>query len=206
MLQTFAVEGRTLALLKQLQQMPLLQNSRLVGGTALALQLGHRNSIDLDFFGEFQNSHIDFLNAFNSEGLMVNSLQNTKSIHIFEIEGVKVDIVNYPYKWLEEPIEEDGIKLSGLKDIASMKLAAITNRGTKKDFIDMYFLLQHFSLNEMLEYYKTKYNTNSIYNVIRSLVYFADAENDPMPKIYKTAIWNEVKSVIKKSVEKISGV
>lgn len=204
MLRTFTVERRTLALLKQLQQMPLLQNSRLVGGTALALQLGHRNSIDLDFFGEFQNSYIDFLNTFNNEGLTVNSLQNTKSIHIFEIEGVKVDIVNYPYKWLEDPIEDDGIKLSGLKDIASMKLAAITNRGTKKDFIDMYFLLQHFSLNEMLGYYKTKYNTNSIYNVIRSLVYFADAENDPMPKMYIPVIWDEVKSVIKESVEKIS--
>lgn len=204
MLRTFTVERRTLALLKQLQQMPLLQNSRLVGGTALALQLGHRNSIDLDFFGEFQNSYIDFLNTFNNEGLTVNSLQNTKSIHIFEIEGVKVDIVNYPYKWLEEPIEDDGIKLSGLKDIASMKLAAITNRGTKKDFIDMYFLLQHFSLNEMLGYYKTKYNTNSIYNVIRSLVYFADAENDPMPKMYIPVIWDEVKSTIKESVEKIS--
>ena len=204
MLRTFTVERRTLALLKQLQQMSLLQNSRLVGGTALALQLGHRNSIDLDFFGEFQNSYIDFLNTFNNEGLTVNSLQNTKSIHIFEIEGVKVDIVNYPYKWLEDPIEDDGIKLSGLKDIASMKLAAITNRGTKKDFIDMYFLLQHFSLNEMLGYYKAKYNTNSIYNVIRSLVYFADAENDPMPKMYIPVIWDEVKSVIKESVEKIS--
>ncbi|HHV85160.1 MAG TPA: nucleotidyl transferase AbiEii/AbiGii toxin family protein [Petrimonas sp.] len=204
MLRTFTVERRTLALLKQLQQMSLLQNSRLVGGTALALQLGHRNSIDLDFFGEFQNSYIDFLNTFNNEGLTVNSLQNTKSIHIFEIEGVKVDIVNYPYKWLEDPIEDDGIKLSGLKDIASMKLAAITNRGTKKDFIDMYFLLQHFSLNEMVEYYKTKYDTNSIYNVIRSLVYFADAENDPMPKMYIPVIWDEVKSVIKESVEKIS--
>lgn len=117
---------------------------------------------------------------------------------------MKVDIVNYPYKWLEKPIEDDGIKLSGLKDITAMKLAAITNRGSKKDFIDMYFLLQHFSLDDMLGYYKTKYNTNSVYNVIRSLVYFADAENNPMPKMYITAIWNEVKSVIKESVEKIS--
>ena len=60
--------------------MSLLQNSRLVGGTALALQLGHRNSIDLDFFGEFQNSYIDFLNTFNNEGFTVNSLQNTIQI------------------------------------------------------------------------------------------------------------------------------
>lgn len=204
MLRTFTVEKQTLALLKQLQQIPLLYNSRLVSGTALALQLGHRNSIDLDFLGNFQNSHIDFLNVFNNEGLAVDSLQNTKSIHVFDIEGVKVDIVNYPYGWLEDPIEEDGIKLSGLKDIAAMKLAAITNRGTKKDFVDMYFLLQQFSLNEMLEYYKIKYNTNSIYNVIRSLVYFADAESDPMPKMYIPAMWDEVKSFIKESIEKIS--
>ncbi|MEA4916918.1 nucleotidyl transferase AbiEii/AbiGii toxin family protein [Proteiniphilum sp.] len=204
MLRIFTVERQTLALLKQLQQMPLLQTSRLVGGTALALQLGHRNSVDLDLFGEFQNSHIDFLDAFGDEGLTVNSLQNTKSIHVFEIEGVKVDIVNYPYEWLEEPLEDDGIKLSRLRDIAAMKLAAITNRGTKKDFIDMYFLLQHFSLNEMLGFYMTKYNTNSIYNVIRSLVYFTDAENDPMPKMYIPVSWDEVKSLIKESVEKIS--
>lgn len=184
--------------------MPLLQASRLVGGTALALLLGHRNSIDLDLFGEFQNSHVDFLDAFINEGLAVNSLQNTKSIHVFQIEGVKVDIVNYPYEWLEEPIEDNGIKLSQLKDIAAMKLAAITNRGTKKDFIDMYFLLQHFSLNEMLEFYKTKYNSNSIYNVIRSLVYFADAEDDPMPKMYIHTTWDEVKSLIKESVGEIS--
>lgn len=91
-----------------------------------------------------------------------------------------------------------------MKDIAAMKLAAITNRGTKKDFVDMYFLLQQFSLNEMLEYYKIKYNTNSIYNVIRSLVYFADAESDPMPKMYIPAMWDEVKSFIKESIEKIS--
>lgn len=204
MLRTFTVERQTLALLKQLQQMPLLQTSRLVGGTALALQLGHRSSINLDLFGEFKNSYVDFLDAFNNERLTVNSLQNTKSIHIFEIEGVKVDIVNYPYKWLEDPIEDDGIKLSGLKDIAAMKLAAITNRGTKKDFIDMYFLLHHFSLNEMLEFYNTKYNTNSIYSVIRSVVYFADAENDPMPKMHIFATWDEVKAFIKESVEKIS--
>lgn len=85
-----------------------------------------------------------------------------------------------------------------------MKLATITNRGTKKDFIDMFFLLQHFSLNEMLEFYKTKYNSNSIYNVIRSLVYFADAENDPMPKMYIHTTWDEVKSLIKESVGEIS--
>ena len=166
--------------------------------------MGHRNSVDLDLFGEFQNSYIDFLDAFGGEGLTVNSLQNTKSIHVFEIEGVKVDIVNYPYEWLEEPLEDDGIKLSRLRDIAAMKLAAIINRETKKDFIDMYFLLQHFSLNEMLGFYMTKYNTNSIYNVIRSLVYFTDAENDPMLKMYIPVSWDEVKSLIKESVEKIS--
>lgn len=204
MLRTFTVEKQTLALLKQLQQLPLLQNTRLAGGTALALQLGHRNSSDLDFFGEFHATHMDFIDAFNNESLRFSSLQNTKSIHVFEIEGVKVDIVNYPYGWFEAPIEDDGIKLSGLKDIAAMKLAAITNRGTKKDFIDMYFLLKHFSLKEMLGYYKTKYNTDSIYNVIRSLVYFADAENDPMPKMYIPTIWDEVKSTIKESVEIIS--
>ncbi len=184
--------------------MHVLLETRLVGGTALALQLGHRRSVDLDFFGKFHHSHADFLHTFHDEGFIVDSLQNTKFIHVFEIEGVKVDIVNYPYKWLEKPIEEEKIKLSGMKDIAAMKLAAITNRGTKKDFIDLYFLLRYFPLDEMLGYYKIKYDTNAIYNVIRSLVYFVDAEGDPMPKMYIPTTWNEVKSVVKKAVEGIS--
>jgi predicted nucleotidyltransferase component of viral defense system len=204
MLQTFTVEKQTLALLKRLQQLPVFHNSRLVGGTALALHLGHRNSIDLDFFGSFEYSLIDFTDAFNREGFTFNSTQNTSLINIFDIEGVKVDIVNYPFEWLEAPVEDDGIILAGMKDIASMKLAAITNRGTKKDFIDIYFLLQHYSLNEMLQFYKLKYKTDAIYNVIRSLVYFADAESDPLPKMYVPLQWNDVKSSIKDSVKEIS--
>ena len=69
------------------------------------------------------------------------------------VDGVKVDIVSYPYPWLDVPVVENGIVLAGIRDIAAMKLSAITNRGTKKDFIDYYFLLKSYSLGEMFDIY-----------------------------------------------------
>jgi predicted nucleotidyltransferase component of viral defense system len=200
MLRTATIEKHTLVLLKKLQQIPVLKDLYLVGGTALALQLGHRHSVDLDLFGTITASHDDIFNEINNFEFDISSVLDSKRIHIFLVNGIKVDLVDYPYKWLEPPIETDGVKMAGLKDICAMKLAAITNRGTKKDFIDIYTLLQHFSLNEMLELYEQKFQGAYIFNVIRSLCYFADAETNPMPKMFVTADWEEVKSEIQKHV------
>jgi predicted nucleotidyltransferase component of viral defense system len=83
-----------------------------------------------------------------------------------------------------------------VKDIAAMKLAAITNRGTKKDFVDVYFLLQHFSLNQMLKMYMQKYTDGSLFNVIKSMTYFADAEKDSMPEMLVSVQWGNIKTAI----------
>ncbi|GHT73813.1 hypothetical protein AGMMS50262_05560 [Bacteroidia bacterium] len=155
MLRTTTVEGLTLVLLKRLQQEPLLKDLRLVGGTALALQLGHRHSVDLDFFGKIEEDGVQIANQLKKNGFEVELKYDTKkNIKVFLIDGVKVDMVNYPFEWIDKPIEEEGVRMVSLKDIAAMKLSAITNRGTKKDFIDVYTLLQHFSLKEMLDFYE----------------------------------------------------
>lgn len=97
------------------------------------------------------------------------------------VNGIKVDIVSYPYEWIDEPVCDNGIVLAGIKDIAAMKLSAITNRVTKKDFIDYFFLLKHYSLEDLIDLYCRKYSDAQLFTSIKSLSYFEDAEGDPMP-------------------------
>jgi hypothetical protein len=187
--------------LKRLQQLPVLKGFRLVGGTALALQLGHRKSVDLVFFGNVSLTRDDIVEAVEDAGLEIIPQKNTLRIHIFEINKVKVDIVTLPYEWIEPPVQKEGVKMAGLKDIAAMKLEAITNRGSKKDFIDVYFLLQHFSLQQMLDLYCAKYPKGAVFNVMRSLTYFEDAEDNKMPEMLANVQWEEIKSKIQKTIK-----
>lgn len=107
-----------------MQAIPLLQGLRLVGGTALALQLGHRKSVDLDLFGDISAEGIDIRDALE-EHFSVSVIKESKNIKVYQVEGIKVDLVNYSrYPWIDNPIQEDDIILAGLKDIAAMKSLA----------------------------------------------------------------------------------
>ena len=200
MLQTFTVEESTLVLLKRLQQVPLLSDLRLVGGTALALQLGHRNSVDLDFFGTIDKTMEQIVDELRSYGFNTDPEHKSKMIKILWVDGVKIDIVGGHRDWLRPPVETEGVRMAGLQDIAAMKLHAITGRGRKKDFIDFYFLMQHFSFQQMIELYQKKYPQNSLFMVIRSLSYFNDAETDPMPTMFIDVGWEEMKSTIRNAI------
>lgn len=202
MLQYQTIYPATLQLLKDLQSLELLKECRLVGGTALALQLGHRRSVDLDFFGTVLQTP-DELQDLLRENHDVTIVKESKNIHIYLIDGVKVDIVNYKYDWIDTPVEEDGIRLADVKDIAAMKVAAIIGRGTKKDFIDLYFLLKQYSLKELLELYLQKYPDGSLFIAIKSLSYFEDAEADPMPVMFEEVSWPDVKALIGESISTI---
>lgn len=186
------IEPQTLELLRMLQEIPSLRKTRLVGGTSLALQIGHRKSIDLDFFGEVDADNDALTEDLKNLGnLMV--LKASSHIHVYLLNNIKIDIVDYAYPWLNEAIRIDGILLAGLTDIAAMKLAAITGRGTKKDFIDLYFLSKRFTLSEMLSFYERKYPDGSMFMVLKSLSYFEDAEQDPSPYMLEPIDWEEVK-------------
>ncbi|MFA7232362.1 MAG: nucleotidyl transferase AbiEii/AbiGii toxin family protein [Victivallaceae bacterium] len=138
MLHYKTIDTETLELLKRIQNLPVFANLRLVGGTSLALQIGHRKSIDLDLFGKIESDEFSVAGALNNTG-QVTVLKKSKNINIYTINGIKVDIVNYPYPWLKDTLVEDNLKLANIEDIAAMKLAAITNRGTKKNFVDLFF-------------------------------------------------------------------
>jgi len=194
------IDTKTLGLIKKLQNLEIFSELRLVGGTSLALQLGHRKSIDIDLFGEIKITAVELSQIINQIG-EISRLNNSNTIHIYLIDGVKVDIVNYTYKWLEEPVIENELILAGKKDIAAMKLNAITGRGTRKDFIDLYFLLKEFSLEEILSFYEDKYQDGSKFLVLKSLFYFVDADKDDSPEMLASIHWEEVKSFIKDKVE-----
>ncbi len=200
MLQIETVQPGTFAVLKKLSVLPVLADFQLVGGTALALQIGHRQSIDLDFF----TPNIDF-----DEIRMLRTLQKLGNVVVLntdtnwlgvKFDGVKLDILKYPYPLLNSFLEEDGIRLVSKPDIAAMKLSAISSRGAKKDFIDLYFLFQEITLAAMLEFYTTKFGIKEHFHVIRSLTYFEDAEDEVMPVMLKSANWPLVKKSIENTV------
>lgn len=193
------IQPDTLELLIKIQSLEMFRNLRLVGGTALALQLGHRVSIDLDLFGNIEAS-LDEISTELSSFASVSPLSSSKMMRFLIVNGVKVDIVNYPYPWIDAPIVEGGIVLAGVHDIAAMKLSAITNRGTKKDFIDLYFLLKTYSLESLMDLYVEKYTSAQLFTTIKSLTYFEDAELDPMPRMAESLDWNEVKKSITEAV------
>lgn len=153
MLSLRTVEPHTLELLRAISNLSIASETRLVGGTSLALQYGHRNSVDLDFFGSvpFDDNMIE--SALKSVGTL-QVIKRTPNIKMYVIDGVKIDIVNYSYDWIDEPVIENGLRLASPKDIAAMKINAIEGRGKKKDFIDIYVLLQHYSLQELMQFYK----------------------------------------------------
>ena len=206
MLQFKTIATTTLELLRGLQQLKSLTDTRLVGGTALALQYGHRISIDLDFF--MFNTNQDFISIISeikNAGYKIDIRKQTSKILIAMINDIKVDIVNYPYPWIDSILYEDNIIMATDKDIAAMKLSAITNRGTKKDFIDLYFLLKKYTLEELLTFYSLKYNDSSTFMVLKSLTWFEDAEIEAAPRILDQSFnWETAKSTILNQVKQNS--
>lgn len=199
MLQTQTVYPETLGVIKDLMLDSLLNDFYLVGGTALALQIGHRISVDIDLFTNSQ---------FDSTIISAHLKENYGFVENFNrgyflqgsIKGIKVDLLKYPYKPLNNLLEIEKIRMVDCIDIASMKMAAITNRGRKRDFIDLYFLLKTFSLSEIIEHYKLKYGSE-IFMLLQSLVYFEDAEGDIDLNMIESLDWEKVKSKIRIEVK-----
>ena len=201
MLSLQTVQPDTLELLKTLMRLPILSDMRLVGGTALALRYGHRRSVDLDFFGHTTENVDELTEAIREEVGHIQTLSATKRIKVYNIQNVKVDIVNYDYPWIDDAVIEGDIRMASPKDIAAMKVNAVIGRGTKKDFIDIFFLLQHYTFDELLQFYKKKYPDGSEFRALLSMAYFADADLQAMPYMYENVEWSDIKQRIRKEQE-----
>lgn len=199
MLHYETVDEGTLGLLKQLQSLDILSEMRLVGGTSLALQIGHRKSIDIDLFGILNVEFDILIDELKTLGEVV-LLKNSKNIHSLLINDIKVDIVNYNYKWLTNKMTIDNIYFATIEDIAAMKLNAIMGRGSKKDFIDLYFILKNYTLTTLMDFYSKKYHDGSIFLVLKSLAYFDDADEQEMPFMFHNTSWQTIKNNIKKAL------
>jgi len=200
MLYTETVQSALLELLEAVMSEQSFDKFRLVGGTSLALQIGHRQSVDLDFFGAQDLEEYEISSFLNKVG-EVQVLKKSRNILIYSVNGIKVDFVNYRYPWLTSPIIENRWRLASKEDIGAMKLNAISGRGSKKDFIDLYFLLKEFSLKELIGFYKKKYVDGSEFLVLKSLSYFDDADGEPMPKMLKQYDWVNIKIYLKKELK-----
>ena len=134
--------------LEKIQKEEMLKDFYLAGGTALALQLGHRKSIDLDFFSQKYPSQEQLIQALNKYQPVI-AQQATGTLDVF-IDEVKVSFFDYKYTLLEDTYLYKQVRLASTLDIACMKIAAISQRGTKKDFVDLYVLLQKYTLGSNL--------------------------------------------------------
>ncbi|MCX6223695.1 MAG: nucleotidyl transferase AbiEii/AbiGii toxin family protein [Bacteroidia bacterium] len=203
MLHTETVEPGTLSLLKKLMAMPSLEFFSLVGGTAMSLRYGHRSSIHLDLVFHKKFDHVPIENelvetfggSFVYEG-------GHKQLGIFcNIQKVKVDIVYFPHLPIAAIEVEDNIRMYSCPDIGAMKIQAILGRGKKKDFWDLFELLQHYSLQQIMDWHKQKYPTQMLaISIPNAITYFVDADESEEPVSFKKQTWVRVKKGIQQVV------
>lgn len=177
-----AVSAELYSLIQLLMQDPLLKPFYLVGGTALALYLDHRQSVYIDLFTgkDFDSSRLasHFEQTYNA----VQIVWETNTLRAF-IGGIKVELISHQYPLLKEIEIKDEIRIASLNDLSAFKLNAISGRGSRKDFWDLEALLDHFPLAQMLSFFKEKYAANDIWHLIRSLSYFQDADAEQIEVI-----------------------
>lgn len=174
----------------------------LAGGTALALWYGHRLSEDFDWFATQLDEPEALRTEIETSGLALENARTERGTVIGWIDGVKVSLFEYRYPLLE-PLAfwpESGADLAPPRDIAAMKLSAVAQRGSRKDFVDVYELLrQGHSLDAMLRDYRAKFQTDP-FPVLKGLTYFDDAEREPLPAMLKPFDWMEAKNEIVRTV------
>jgi len=173
----------------------------LAGGTALALQMGHRKSIDFDFYTIHEFELDEMLRQFRQLFTMIAVVQMSRGTLIVDVEGVQVSVFFYDYRVIRPFIESKHLVLASLEDISAMKMIAIIQRGERRDFIDAYFLVQRFGLEEIFSYCEEKYpGIFNPYLALQALTYFEEAEASPPGP--RTALytnkpsWEEVKQYL----------
>lgn len=183
------------AALAVLGQSGLLKNAYLAGGTSLALRLGHRISIDFDFFSPTKFDPIMLANSLKKVGQF--DIDTAAGITLVgQFNNVKFSYFQYDYPLLNPTDNYQGVSLASVEDVVAMKLVAISDRNTKKDFIDLYTIChQGMTLETMFGLYDKKYQVleENKYTLMKSMTYFEEADMDNMPEMLINISWNEVK-------------
>jgi hypothetical protein len=176
----------------------------LAGGTALALRLGHRTSLDFDFYSteDFDPLRLAGKLSLPPGGFKI-STQKPGTL-LGRAGGVHLSAFHYPYRLLKPATETPSFLVASLEDIAAMKLIAVAQRGTRRDFTDLYFLCRLFDLEEVLSFAGKKYTSFDVYTGLRGLIYFEEAEREPPRpgvRLLKPAPWKDVKAFFLREVQ-----
>ena len=196
-------------ILKKVIEKVSLKNYYLAGGTALALQTGIRESFDFDFFVQTEFDENLLIQELDEIGELEVTTCRKGTVHVI-LNGVQLTFLYFKNKLVADKIaveEIRGLYLASIKDIAIMKLIAISQRGTKKDFFDLYYICNNFSITitDILNMLNIKYDENKINyaHIIQSLAYFEDAEDENLPKVFIDYNWEIIKEYYIKEQKKI---
>lgn len=197
------VSQETMNVWRKIAVSGLAENFYLAGGTALAIRLGHRRSIDLDFFSDKDWTSDEIKGELAGLGKFEVVSETTGTLHGL-LDSVRLSFFCYRYALLFPPAPFGGLNLADQRDIAAMKISAISSRGSKKDFIDLFFLLKKYPLRDLFSFFEKKFqgiNYNKLH-LIKSLTYFDEAEEEPMPIMIEKIKWEEVKKIIQDEANK----
>ncbi|MEO0184336.1 MAG: nucleotidyl transferase AbiEii/AbiGii toxin family protein [candidate division WOR-3 bacterium] len=184
----------------------ILKDAYLAGGTAVALQLGHRISVDFDFFTpknfipKIFSAKLSRLGVFKEE-------QASKGTVMGDFREIRFSLFLYEYPLLFKPLKYHSLNVADIRDIAAMKIDAIATRGLKRDFVDLYFICKSgYELTEILNFYEKKYKNlaSNLIHIQKSLVFFNDAESEIMPVMIKSVSWEMVKEYFVIEVKKLA--
>lgn len=195
--------GQWLAVAARLRDSGVSTPFYLAGGTGLALQLGHRVSVDLNLFSE-QGFRPQALRDRLRGAPGLKTVQMAPDSLDLQIDELKVSFLRYPYPCLFPLQQFNALDVADVRDIACMKLDTVASRGSRRDFIDLYFLCQHYSLSELLDLFATKYAAVSpnLVHMAKALTYFPDAETEPMPNMLVAVDWRQVREFFEAEVPK----
>jgi len=191
--------------------LPLLKRFKskfyLAGGTGLALQLGHRDSIDFDFFSpkpiDTVKLYVEVKETF--VGYKIKKIQEEKNtLTVVLNQKIKISFFTYPYKLISPVVVDEYLRLASVSDIAAMKFSTIISRATNKDYIDIYYILQNgYDLSQLLQFAEKKFKDLERNLILKSLVYFVDVTKEPIRFITTPVAWQQVQTDLKKAVQQL---
>jgi hypothetical protein len=197
-------EGR--AVLGSIKKIVSDYRAVLAGGTALALRLGHRVSADLDFFTQKEVRADTLLRKIKASGMAVRVISEGEGYLVAEIDGLKFSMLHYDYPFTG-PVLYEGVLIASVLDIAGMKTIAISQRGTKRDFVDMYFIVRDTPFHTIAEHMVGRFGRERIspVHIGKSLVYFADADSNYDPEYLGEKVsWDAVKAFFRRHAKQFT--
>ena len=189
-----------------LSEQKFIRSFYLAGGTGCAIHLGHRISKDLDFFSQTEFSQFEIQNTLKARGHFLVDYSDTRTL-TGRFEQTKLSFFHYEYNLLEETYDFQNIKISSLKDIGCMIIDAISSRGSRRDFVDIYYILKSFdmSLRKFFVFFQDKYGEENynLVHIMKSLVYFKDADEDADLKMLVQYSWQDVKDFFNHQIKSL---